>query len=301
MNQFIQKYRKKVIGVLSGFDRLVLRGTLRAISYTAGMMNLLYDMGVLLKDFNVYVERTTKLLREASAEEARRLNRPVIYLASSKTRKELIARKIMKQDGVTDGLICLLSCVEPCISYAIQRDREKKKLVLERRQRKCLHLYHYWIDPVFGFMSARIQTWFPFPIQLCLNGREWLSRQLDARGMKYKRAENCFLWLEDFQKAQRLMDEQLPFAWTQALGLIASKINPVHQDIFNRYPVDYYWSVHQSEWATDLLFTSSRAISGIYPQLVRAGIATFSSPDVIRFLGKKLHGNFGKYSVMPSI
>ncbi len=156
MNQFIQKYRKKVIGVLSGFDRLVLRGTLRAISYTAGMMNLLYDMGVLLKDFNVYVERTTKLLREASTEEARRLNRPVIYLASSQTRKELMARKIMNQDGITDGLICLLSCVEPCISYAIQRDREKKKLVLGRRQRKCLHLYHYWIDPVFGFMSARI-------------------------------------------------------------------------------------------------------------------------------------------------
>ncbi len=146
MNQLIQKYRKKVIGVLRGFDRLVLRGTLRAISYTAGLMNLLYDMDVLLKDFNSYVERTTKLLREASTEEARRLNRPVIYLASSGIRKELIAKKIMKQDGITDGLICLLSCVEPCISYAIRRDREKKKLVLERRQRKCLHLYHYWID-----------------------------------------------------------------------------------------------------------------------------------------------------------
>ena len=70
MNQFMQKYRKKVIGVLSGFDRLVLRGTLRAISYTAGMMNMLYDMDVLLKDFNLYVERTTKFLRDASTEEA---------------------------------------------------------------------------------------------------------------------------------------------------------------------------------------------------------------------------------------
>ncbi len=108
MNQFIQKYRKKVIGVLSGFDQLVSRGTLRAISCTAGMMNLLYDIDVLLKEFNVYVERTTKLLREASTNEARQLNRPVIYLASSQTRKELVARKIMKQDGITDGLICLL-------------------------------------------------------------------------------------------------------------------------------------------------------------------------------------------------
>ena len=29
-------------------------------------------------------------------------------------------------------------------------------------------------------MNARIQTWFPFRIQICLNGREWLARQMDA-------------------------------------------------------------------------------------------------------------------------
>ena len=195
-------------------------------------------MRVLLKDFNSYGERTTKHLREASTKEARQLNRPVIYLASSQTRKELIARKIMKQDGITDGLICLLSCVEPCISYGIQRDREKKKLVLERRQRKCLHLYHYWIDPVVGFMSARIQTWFPFPIQLCLNGREWLSRQMDARGMKYKREENCFLRLEDFPGAQRLMDEQLRVDWSKANGPLMSCSH--RPELFRRFILSWY-------------------------------------------------------------
>ena len=57
------------------------------------------------------------------------------------------------------------------------------KLKGERRQ--CLHLYHYWIDPEFGFMNASLQTWFPFHIQVCLNGREWLARQMDrvALGM----------------------------------------------------------------------------------------------------------------------
>ena len=292
MDLFIQKYRKKVIGILSGFDRLVLKGTLRAISYVAGMRSFLYDMEVLLKDFSSYVESTTKLLREASTEEARRLNRPIIYLASSQPRKELIARKIRSRDGITDGLICVLSCVEPCISYYIRRDRQSKKLLLERAQRKCLHLYHYRIDPVFGFMSGRVQTWFPFSIQLCMNGREWLSRQMDQVGMSYKREENCFLEVEDFPKAQSLMDEQLRFGWTEALKRIGLKINPAYQQIFHLYPVDYYWSVHQSEWATDILFTSPRALSEIYPQLVRAGIATFSSPDVMRFLGKRLHGNY---------
>ncbi len=141
----------------------------------------------------------------------------------------------MHKDRITDGLICLLRCVEPCISYDIRRDCSTKKLILEPKQRKCLHIYHYWVDPIFGFMSARIQTWFPFTIYICLNGREWLARQMDVAGTKYKRIENCFTWLEDVEAAQKLMDEQLSFQWVPELDLIALKLNPVHDEIFHRY------------------------------------------------------------------
>jgi hypothetical protein len=30
------------------------------------------------------------------------------------------------------------------------------------RPRPCLTIYHYRIDPDFGWMHARMQTWFPF-------------------------------------------------------------------------------------------------------------------------------------------
>ena len=83
MGPFIQRHEENVTGVLSGFDRLVLRGTLRTLSYTAGMMNFLYEIGVLLKEFGGYVERTTKHLRAACYEMAQQLERPVIYLPSS--------------------------------------------------------------------------------------------------------------------------------------------------------------------------------------------------------------------------
>ena len=71
---------------------------------------------------------------------------------------------------------------------------------------KCLHLYRYWIDPFFGFMGARIPTWFPFTVHLWFNGREWLSRRMDEAGIEYHRADNCFTWIEDCDRAQRLMD-----------------------------------------------------------------------------------------------
>ena len=304
MEKFIQKNDNKINGVLNGFDRLVLKGTLLSLSYTAGMMSFLYQIGVLLKDFGSYVEKTTERLREASYETARRLNRPIKYLPSRNTPKEPIARKIVQKDGITDGLICLLKCVEPCISYKIVRDANIKKLVLEPGPGMCLHIYHYWIDPLFGFMSARIQTWFPFTIHICLNGREWLACQMDRVGLNYKRRENCFPWIEDIQAAQKLMDEQLKLEWIPVLDLIALKLNPEHDEIFKHYEVDYYWTVHQREWATDIIFKSAPALAKIYPQLVRGIISTFSSHDVMRFLGKKPHVNFkgevvGNYKDRP--
>ena len=56
--------------------------------------------------------------------------------------------------------------------------------------RKCLFIYQYWMHPVFGFMS--IQTWFPFPIHIYLNGREWLAQQMNRAGIGYRRSGNCF-------------------------------------------------------------------------------------------------------------
>jgi hypothetical protein len=292
MNHFIQKYEENTIGVLSGFDRLVLRGTLRGLAFTAGMMSFLSRMGVLLKDFGGYVQKTSERLKEASCAAARRLERPIVYLASAETRKENEARQIAQRDGIDEGLICILTCVEPCRSYEVHRDRSRKHLVLEARRRKCLHLYHYWIDPFFGFMHARIQSWFPFGIQVCLNGREWLARQMDREGMAYRRRENCFPWIENLPRAQKLMDRLPRISWQAILRRIARQLNPAQREILGGPGMEYYWSVHQSEWATDILFKSPAALASIYPSLVRGGIAVFSSADVMRFLGKKPRGNF---------
>lgn len=72
------------------------------------------------------------------------------------------------------------------------------------RLRKCLHLYLYVIDRELGVIHIRLQTWFPFQIQVYLNGHEWLARQLERRGVGFERYENTFLSIEDLPPAQRL-------------------------------------------------------------------------------------------------
>jgi len=292
MERFIQQYEKEIIGHLSGFDRLVLRGTLRALAVKSGMMSYLWNVGVQLKDLGKHFNEKTEQLKEASLELAKRLNRPIVYLASAKTVKEDMAREFAKRDGIDPGLICVLTSVEQCQTYEVYRNREKKQIELAPRIRKCLFLYHYWIDPIFGFMHARIQTWFPFTIRVCLNGREWLSRQMQKSAMGFQRLENCFPWIEDVSKAQALLDEQLKTSWPGALNEIARRLNPHHEQMLAPFRVDYYWSTYQSEWATDIMFKSPEALARIYPALVRTGICVFGATDVMRFLGKKPHPTF---------
>ena len=141
-------------------------------------------------------------------------------------------------------------------------------------------------------MNARIQTWFPFNVQVCLNGREWLARQLEEQGSGFRRVDNCFTALDNPPLAQRLMSSQLETAWPAALDALARSLNPLHDEIFEASPMDYYWSAYQTEWATDIMFKDSRSLASIYPTLVRHAMHHFKSPDVMRFLGRKAHGNF---------
>src|SRR6266581_902552 len=217
VQQFIGKHQDQIAGVLSGFDRLVLRGTLRSIAYGQGMSQYLWASQVLLKDFGSYVEQVSQRLKAASLAEVVAAGRPVRYLASSTVSKEKIARRIAAEDGITSGPVCVLTCVEPCRSFQIYRNRDTQHLELQPRDRKCLFLYHYSVHPVFGFLNARIQTWFPFSIQICLNGREWLAHQMDAVGLDYLRDDNCFPWIEDWSTCQSEWAIDISFRTPEAL------------------------------------------------------------------------------------
>jgi hypothetical protein len=299
MQQFIAKFGSKVQGVLSGADRLVFRGSLRAIQYRNGMMGYLWHKKVPLTAFGKHAEQITKQIKESSLVEAGRQRRPIQYLPSSKTDKKTLAEQIAARDKIDDGLICVLSCVEPCLSFEVGPNPEKKLVELKYRLRKCLFLYHYWMHPIFGFMSARIQTWFPFQVQIYLNGREWLAQQMKREGLQYVRQENCFPWIEDYARAQLLMDEQLKTDWPKQLQTVAQQLNPFHAEMFAGFPAaEYYWSVCESEWATDVGFGGNVELRRLFPLLVEHGMTSFSSADVMKFLGHKVplngevNGNF---------
>ena len=66
MNRFMSRFADRIRGVLSGFDRLVVRGSLRTLARVPGMMSFLWAEQILLKNFKDYSIDVTKRIKEAS-------------------------------------------------------------------------------------------------------------------------------------------------------------------------------------------------------------------------------------------
>jgi hypothetical protein len=288
---FVTQHAPDVIGVLSGFDRLRLMATLRPLYQPSLMGRYLIRAGVLLKDFGAFAAGWTERVRGAAHQLAQQASRPLTYLHGSAQRKELLARDQARRDGLTTGLIGIWSVVEPCLTYFVRKDRAQKKLVLRLEPGKCLHYYFYFLHEQLGLLHLRLQTWFPFALHLVLNGRHWLARQMDQAGLGYVQRENCFTWIEDVAQAQALAHGQLKSCWPALLQPLVEQCHPHAPALCRPLALSYYWSVSESEYATDVMFKSPAALARLYPALVHQGIQHFGSTDVLRFLGHKVQAN----------
>ena len=296
MEHFLQRFGSKVSGLLSGFDRLRFRGSNRSLGHAQGILAFLCWAKVLLKDFGAYAEDRTKTLCHAIERRAAQNAMPVRYVGSSDDNKEAIALAAARQQERKSGLIAVLSCVEPCRSVAMRKD-DQGLLQPCLEDRKCLHYYHYFLDAKFGLMYTRLQSWFPFTMHIGINGREWLAEQMKRAKIGYVKMDNCFTEIGDFRRAQKLLDAQVHEDWPLLLERLAARSNPLHRKLLPELN-PYYWSLEVSEWVTDLLFRRPKDLAEVYPQLVRHGMETMHSADVMRFLGNKVtasgcvHGNF---------
>jgi hypothetical protein len=292
MKAFLQRFGCIVLGVLSGFDRLIFRGKLCPLYAPEGMNSYLDANKVLRKHFEQHTKEVSAAVMQASLiGEAKRLDR-FAYLGSTKIDKDKVARSYARAHSIKQGLVCVLQCVEPCWSYTLES--MNNRLTVQGKQRKCSHLYHYYLDPHFGWMYVRLQTWFPFEMQIYLNGREWLARAMDQQGLKYRRSENKLPWVEDWQRAQELLDEQLQTNWPSVLDAYQRLVHPLHPAFLGKLShLRYNWTVHQSEWATDLAFRSRDELAK-WMSLWQRQALNYPSTEILRFLGRSGHlqGNY---------
>src|ERR1700679_3741327 len=130
MHSFVSRHQHEIQGTLSGLDRLRFVGSLLRLSYVHGLVSFLGVTGVLFQEFGDYMLGLSRRIKHASERLAETtVSGRVHYLPSGSQSKEDFAHAL-PGPAQPSGLIAVLSCVEPCRSYDLHRNRETKHLEL---------------------------------------------------------------------------------------------------------------------------------------------------------------------------
>ena len=286
--RFLVKFANLIVCTLHCFDRVLFKGHLAL----AAPCELEYFVDCVLKvrrtEFmKTIAPRFSDRLVKHARQWAQEAGRTYEY-RTGQFRKDEWAQKLIRDQGIFEGLVGILCTLETCPSFALIPGPDRPRFVSRSRQQRVL--YYYFLDPQFGLIHVRLQTWLPFTVQVYVNGHEWLAQQLVRRQMGFVQNDNAFTQLDDPAGAQRIADRFARLDWPRILDRWARQVNPLLREYFPSYPV--HWVVDQAEFATDLLFASRAALTGLYRALVDYAVCTFSPKDILGFLGRKWDRRF---------
>lgn len=307
-NSFIKKYSSKIQGIISCYDRVLIKGTLHSVSHAGAMVNLLYRKNVLLKDYPKFISPYRNKLFTNAEQIAKAEGLKIEFIRKVKAvRKEDLVRKHISERNLPDnytGLVCILSAMESCKNYRFHHDKKTGQSTLKMTGGKCLHYYYYFIDKDLGLCHLRVPTWCPFRLQFYYNGHNWLARQLDAAKIPYNLIDNAIVNIgtatdnddmikKYYTQLQKISDSFDIKQLQNKLDNYADRFCPVAKELCH---VGYHWSIMQAEYATDIIFKDDKTVGQIYDSLLNTLIQTVQPVDIAKFLGRKalkngkLHG-----------
>ena len=287
--RFLDKFAEIIVAVLSCFDRVIFKGYLPFGGDDHLNSWVDYALKMKRKDFLPWLEQHSQALVEHAKALAERSGRPYEY-RQGKFKKEKFIQELIRQDQLTEGMVAVLCVQETCRTVASKYGKGRPSLYFKRRPQRVLYYYH--LDPEFGLMYVRLETWFPYTVQVYVNGHDWLARQMLKKRRAFVQQDNAFTQLDDPRKAQQLADRFAQLNWVKQLTTWARQVNPHIGKAGWLSNMNYYWVTTQAEYATDILFAGRGALRELYPRLLDHAAVNFSARDILTFLGRKLHGNF---------
>jgi len=288
MTPLLKRYEGQISGVLSCWDRVVIQGTLPGLCFADGMTNYLRSRGIRIFDYPRWAEPLRDELRENAERLAKESGVEIEFVRKATCRKEARVQEVLSQRGNEPGLVHIISAMESCHTYKPWHDKKTHRTFLKPDSGKCLHYYFYFIDEELGLCYMRVPTWSPFRLQFYFNGHNQLASKLDKAGVAYQLLDNAFTHVEDFETAQKLVDDVDVAKLHRALDRFAMRYCPVIRHL----GVDYHWSLMQVEYATDIIFARQSELAPIYENLTRTAIHAVKPEHVATFLGRKLTGHY---------
>ena len=220
-----------------------------------------------------------------------------MYQFDHKERKDDVANRIRKERGIRDGVVFVGVAQEKAKTY--QGRKMNGQLEFTRDKTAYVNHYYFYIDDSdAGPLFIKVCSYAPWGIKFCLNGDEWVKRQLEKQGIAFESLDNGFLSCADPKQLQETCDapddqeiERIFRKWLARIPL------PLRNE---DRPAGYDWSL--SIWQMEVSLTQifDRPLRGreFFEEIIRDNL-DLGRPDRVqlifdRVVTKKTPGNFAR-------
>jgi hypothetical protein len=277
-----ETYKEDIIGVLQCYDRININATAGAFGYSEGMTTFFYSNGFKIFDFhNVFTPVTENIIKNAE-KIAVDNNIKIEYLRKTKEfRKDDRIAEIVKTRGNHEGLVHIFSQQESYPTYSPWFDKTTQKAYFKNDTGKGLVYYFYFIDRLLGLCFIKVPTKAPFKVVFYYNGHNWLEQKLIKKGIPYKKMDNAFLSIDNFEEAQKICNSIRVPDLHQALDILVKRFCPLPEE----WDLNFNYTIAQIEYALDISFKDQRTLKHLYENVVKTAMHTITPENIANFLG----------------
>lgn len=271
-------------------DRLYINGFIPKLQSSG---QLVYFLGEYLDNYMVSPVLLQRLRERFGRDMDRLVSKSGVPLVRFKRgeRKDTIANDLRRDFGEDAGVVFVGVAQERMWSFKARKVAGKYGGTSFDFSRQSVHVNHYYFyvqDPEWGPAFLKVGSYVPYPVKLCLNGHEWVKRQLLKQNIGFESLDNGFLACDDPDRLQEICDE----------------LHALHvQDFFDRWSSVLPWPLLPQErsdgynhrlsiWQCEVSQTQvfNRPIQGrhFFEQLIRDNI-DLGRPDRVSLLFPTRH------------
>lgn len=194
---------------VEGIDRMYLNVYMPKLQMDFGVVRFFKKHRGALFASSALMDRITKPFLQAIEAFAKKQNIPMFTFARGQ-RKDDVAKEHLARFDRSEGVLFIGKAQEKAPVFRTEKRRHPETGQpypwIVKSTAMVNQYYFYCVDEDFGPFFLKYSSYFPYNAKLCINGHEYLKRQLDKEGIAYQALDNGVLTCENPKRMQEIAD-----------------------------------------------------------------------------------------------